>query len=239
MLISREHGFFARMWMHLGTALFLLLMILTAVFYVARQISLPLRRLSGVVDTVRRTGDHSLRAHWDSGDEIGRAGARLQRHARAARPRAQAQQELAASARAAEAQRDLVAAIPIPLMVTAIPDHEVLNANPSAQAWLGGGTRDPWALGVAPGVRSRFFQQLADRGAVDEFEVRWLGGTEPSWAVLSARRLVYQGQDALLTAFTPINHLKLMEQRLMLWAKVFEASSEGILIIDGQHRILT
>lgn len=239
MLTSREHGFFARMWMHLGTALFLLLMILTAVFYVARQISLPLRRLSGVVDTVRRTGDHSLRAHWDSGDEIGLLVLGFNDMLAQLDRQRQAQQELAASARAAEAQRDLVAAIPIPLMVTAIPNHEVLNANPSAQAWLGGGTRDPWALGVAPGVRSRFFQQLADRGAVDEFEVRWLGGSEPSWAVLSARRLVYQGQDALLTAFTPINHLKLMEQRLMLWAKVFEASSEGILIINGQHRILT
>ena len=39
----------------------------------------------------------------------------------------------------------------------------------------------------------------------------------------------------MLTAFTPINHLKLMEQRLELWAKVFEASSEGIMIIDAQH----
>ncbi|WP_409166468.1 EAL domain-containing protein [Variovorax sp. H27-G14] len=239
MLTAREKGFFARMWMHLGTALFLLLMILTAVFYVARQISLPLRRLSGVVDTVRRTGDHSLRAHWDSGDEIGSLVLGFNDMLAQLDRQRQAQQELAASARAAEAQRDLVAAIPIPLMVTSIPNHEVLNANPSAQAWLGGVTRDPWALGVAPNVRSRFFQQLADRGAVDEFEVRWLGGAEPSWAVLSARRLVYQGQDALLTAFTPINHLKLMEQRLMLWAKVFEASSEGILIIDGEHRVLT
>ena len=38
----------------------------------------------------------------------------------------------------------------------------------------------------------------------------------------------------MLTAFTPINQMKLMEQRLELWAKVFEASSEGIMIIDAQ-----
>ncbi|MFM9426644.1 diguanylate cyclase (GGDEF)-like protein/PAS domain S-box-containing protein [Variovorax sp. GrIS 2.14] len=239
MLSAREHGFFTRMWLHLGTALFLLMMILTAVFYVARQISVPLRRLSGVVDTVRRTGDHSLRAQWDSGDEIGRLVlgfndmlAQLDRERRI-------QQELAATARAAEAQRDLVAAIPIPLMVTAIPGHEVLNANDPAQAWLGGRTLDPWALGLDPAVRARFFQQLSDRNAVDEFEVQWKGGAEPSWAVLSARRLSYQGQDAVLTAFTPINHLKLMEQRLELWAKVFEASSESIMIIDAEHAILT
>lgn len=239
MLGVRERGFFTRMWLHLGTALLLLIVILTAVFHVARQISVPLKRLSSVVDTVRRTGDHSLRAHWDSGDEIGRLVlgfndmlAQLDRERRI-------QQELAATARASEAQRDLVAAIPIPLMVTAIPGHEVLNANAPAQAWLKGRTFDPWALGLEPAVRARFFQELADRKAVDEFEVKWHGAGEPQWAVLSARRLTYQGQDAVLTAFTPINHLKLMEQRLELWAKVFEASSEGIMIIDAQHKVLT
>jgi hypothetical protein len=61
-------------------------------------------------------------------------------------------------------------------------------------------------VGLEPGVRSRFFQQLADRDAVDEFEVRWKAGNEPTWAVLSARRLQYQGQDAVLTAFALINH---------------------------------
>ncbi|MCU4121576.1 EAL domain-containing protein [Variovorax sp. N23] len=239
LLEARERGFFQRMWMHLGTALFLLLLILSAVFYVARQISRPLRGLSQVVDTVRRTGDHSLRARWNSGDEIGRLVlgfndmlAQLDRERRA-------QQELAASARAAEAQRDLVAAIPIPLMVTAIPGHEVLSANPPAQEWLGGRQLDPWAAGLDPWVRARFFQGLADRGSVDEFEVCWHGGGVSSWAVLSARRLKYQGQDALLTAFTPISQLKLMEQRLELWSKVFEASTEGIMIIDAQRQILT
>ena len=239
LLKAREQRFFTRMWLHLGTALSLLLLILTAVYFVARQIAVPLGRLSRVVDTVRRTGDHSLRAHWNSGDEIGRLVlgfndmlAQLDRERRI-------QQELAANARASEAQRDLVAAIPIPLMVTAIPGHEVLNANPPAQSWLGGRPVDPWAIGLDPAVRARFFQELADLGSVDEFEVRWLSGSEPSWALLSARRLRYQGQDAMLTAFTPINHLKQMEQRLELWAKVFEASSEGIMIIDANHRILT
>jgi diguanylate cyclase (GGDEF)-like protein/PAS domain S-box-containing protein len=239
LLKVREKRFFRRMWLHLGTALSLLLLILTAVFYVARQIAVPLGRLSGVVDTVRRTGDHSLRAHWNSGDEIGRLVlgfndmlAQLDRERRT-------QQELVANARASDAQRDLVAAIPIPLMVTAIPGHEVLNANPPAQAWLGGRPVDPWAIGLDPAVRARFFQELADLGCVDEFEVRWHSGSEPSWALLSARRLRYQGQDAMLTAFTPINHMKSMEQRLELWAKVFEASSEGIMIIDARHRILS
>ena len=114
-----------------------------------------------------------------------------------------------------------------------------LHANPPAEAWLAGRRLDPWKVGLEPAVRTRFFQQLSDRGEVNEFEVRWLAGAEPAWAVLSARRLSYQGQDALLTAFAPINHLKLMERRLELWAKVFEASSEGILIVDAQQRILS
>jgi len=43
----------------------------------------------------------------------------------------------------------------------------------------------------------------------------------------------------VLTSFTPINVLKIMEQRLQLWAKVFEASSEGIVIMDAQQKILS
>ena len=47
LLAARIDGFFARMWLHLGTALALLGVILTAVFFVARQIALPLRSSSG------------------------------------------------------------------------------------------------------------------------------------------------------------------------------------------------
>jgi len=74
---------------------------------------------------------------------------------------------------------------------------------------------------------------------VREFEVRWQHGGHAAWAVLSARRLDYQGQDAVVTAFTPINSLKALEQRLELWAKVFEASSEGIVLLDANGRVLT
>src|SRR5437867_3174659 len=239
LLQVRIAGFFTLMWLHLGTALALLALILGAVFFVARQIALPLRRLSDVVDTVRRTGDHSLRAQWPSGDEIGRLVLGFNDMlAQLDRERA-AQQELAASARAAAAQQELVEAMPMPMMVTAVPGHEVLHANASAQRWLGGRRQDPWASGLDADLRVRFFQELADRERVDEFEVRWHAGAKPSWAVLSARRLRYQGQDAVLTAFAPINHLKQMEQRLALWAKVFETSSEGIVIVDGERRIVS
>ncbi len=239
LLDLRVEGFFSRMWLHLGTALGLLTLILTTVYFVARQIALPLQRLSGVADRVRQTGDHTLRASWDSKDEIGRLVVAFNDMlAQLDRERA-VQQELIASARAAQAQQQLVEAIPIALMVTAVPGHQVLHANLPAQRWIGQSTEDPWRRGLDSAVRSRFFQRLADRDAVDEFEVRWHNGTDATWAVLSARQLEFQGQSAVLTAFTPINHLKLMEHRLELWAKVFEASGEGIVIIDAEHRVLT
>ena len=239
LLQTRADALFARMWLHLGTALLLLLSILSLVVVVARLISKPLKRLALVADDVRRTGDHSHRAHWDSQDEIGQLVTAFNSMLAQLDHERVVQQEMAASARAAQAQQALVESIPIPMVVTSVPEHRVLHANAPAQPWLGGRLTDPWRQGMEPGVRARFFQRLADRGVVDEFEVRWLGGAEPSWAVLSARRLSFQGQDAVLTTFTPINVLKVMEQRLELWAKVFEASSEGIVIMDAQKRILS
>ncbi len=89
-----------------------------------------------------------------------------------------------------------------------------------------------------PALRAHFFQSLSDTGVVDEFEVRWAAGETPSWALVSARCLDYQGQSAVLTTFTPMNRMKLMESGLELWAKVFEASSESIVVMDGAGRVL-
>ncbi|MES2098390.1 MAG: EAL domain-containing protein [Pseudomonadota bacterium] len=235
----RVHDFFARMWLHLGTAALLLGIILVAVYYVAQRISRPLRGLSQVVDTVRRTGDHSLRSHWDSNDEIGRLVFGFNEMLVQLDQQRHLQQEMAASARAAEAQQRLLELMPVPLMVTSVPDHRVLHANPQARAWLGDTAIDPWAKGIPNELRRRFFQQLADRGVVHEFEVRWQKDSTAAWALLSARRLDYQGQDAVVTTFTPINNLKALEQRLELWAKVFEASSEGIVLLDASGRVLS
>ncbi|APW37676.1 sensor domain-containing diguanylate cyclase [Rhodoferax koreense] len=239
LLRERVDLLFTRMWLHLGTALLLLSCILSLVYAVARQISRPLKNLAGVADTVRQTGDHTRRMVWHSRDEIGQLVTAFNEMLAQLDQQRLVQQEATARERAAQAQQALVEAIPIALVMTSVPDHEVLHANAPAQEWLAGNNTDPWRTGLEPGVRTRFFQHLSDRGAVDEFEVRWLGGAEPSWAVLSARRLQFQGRDAVLTAFTPINVLKVMERRLELWAKVFEASSEGIIIMDAQQKILS
>ncbi|MGQ7935341.1 EAL domain-containing protein [Paraburkholderia sp. D1E] len=239
LLQARVRRLFQRMWLHMGTALFLLCSILGMVYFVAQQISRPLRQLARVMDTVRRTGDHSLRASWESQDEIGQLVSGFNEMLEQLDRERDVQKELAATARASAAQYALVEATPVPMMVTAIPGHEVLHANQPALYWLNGCTTDPWASGLDSAVRARFFQQLSDREAVDEFEVRWKATSEPTWAMLSARRLNFQGRDAMLTAFTPIHQIKLMEQRLELWGKVFEASSEAILILDHDQRLVT
>ena len=235
----RVDGFFTRMWLHLGTAVLLLAMILGLVFFVARQIALPIRRLARVAQEVRETGDHSLRAVWDSEDETGRLVSAFNTMLQQLDFQRMAQQDLVARASAADAQRQLVDAIPIPLMVTSIPHHRVLHANQAAHAWQGGLELDPWVGGMSAHARSRFFQRLSDLGAVDEFEVSWSGGGTPTWALISARLIDYQGQRAVLSTFTPINKTKLMESRLELWAKVFEASAESLIVMDADMRIIT
>lgn len=239
LLHSRVRALFSRMWLHIGTALFLLGAILSMVYFVARQISHPLRKLARVMDTVRRTGDHSLRASWHSQDEIGQLVTGFNEMLEQLDRERDAQKELAATARASAAQYALVEATPVPMMVTAIPGHEVLHANQAALYWLNGCTADPWAIALDSTVRARFFQQLTDQEAVDEFEVHWKASAVHTWATLSARRLHFQGRDAVLTAFTPINQIKMMEQRLKLWGKVFEASHEAIVILDHDRQLLT
>jgi diguanylate cyclase (GGDEF)-like protein/PAS domain S-box-containing protein len=239
MVRLRIAQFYERMWLHLGTALLILFAILCLVFFVARQIALPIRSLARVADNVRQSGDYTLRASWQSDDEIGRLVngfnsmlAQLDSHRIA-------QQNLVAQASAAEAQREMAEAIPIPLLVTSIPDHRVLHANHAARDWLNGKESDPWASGMAPAAKALFFQQLSDLDVVDQFEVSWTGGARPIWALVSARRVMYQGVPAVLTTFTPIEKMKRLEKTLELWAKVFEASSEGIVVMDAQGMILT
>ena len=239
LLHSRVDRLFSRMWLHLGTAVCLLLLILSVVFFVARMIALPIRRLSAVARTVSDNKDFTLRAEWDAGDEIGQLVRSFNSMLEQLDSFRKVEQELAASARAAEAQRELLEAIPIPLMVTAIPEHQVLHTNQAAKVWIDDKGRDPWSRGFDSEHRVRFFQQLGDLGEVNEFEAFWTANGSGHWTLLSARRLCYESRDAVLTTFTPIDQIKLMETRLALWAKVFEASSESILITDPDRVIIT
>ena len=238
LLQARVEMLFKRMWQHLGMAASLLALILFLVFYVASQITLPLRRLARVADRVKATNDYTLRADWRSGDEIGQLVSGFNTMLERLDSERVIQQELAAQARASEAQRELIEAIPIPLLVTSIPEHRVLHTNAPASAWVEPGNEDPWGPGMERGARARFFQRLADDGAAHEFEACWNGPKGPAWALLSASLLRYEGHDAVLTTFTPINTIKRLEERLRLWATIFEATSEGIMVLGPDNTIL-
>ena len=234
-----------RMWLHLGTAAGLLLVILALVYFIARQISRPIHSLADVADEVSRSGDYSKRANHESGDEIGKL-VRAFNSMLGELDRERANREdLAATARAQQAQRALLESFPTPLIVTSIPDHQVLHANQPALPWLVDQKVNPWVTALQPQARSHYFQRMSDEDSVDGFEVQWQIGLDAHgvpirrWALLSGRRLNYQGQPAMLTVFTPIGQIKSLEQRLQLWAKVFEASSESIAIFGYDRCLLT
>ena len=239
LLQARIDLLFHRMWVHLGTAALLLMVILLLVYYVARQIARPLGKLAGVVERVSVTSDYSLRASWESQDEIGQLVRGFNHMLERLDYERVLEQQLASQAAAAEAQLDLLEAISLPMLVTSIPDHRVLHANAKVNQWIGNKLTDPWARGLESRLRARFFQRLADEGVVDGFEVQWCSPGHDGWALLSARRLTYQGQDAVLTTFTPIGQQKRMESRLQLWAKVFEATSEGIMVVDSTNHVVS
>ena len=245
LLHSRIDQLIQRMWLHLGTAAALLMVILALVYFIARQISRPIHSLADVADEVSRSGDYSVRAHHDSRDEIGKLVLAFNSMLGELDRERASREEMAATARAQQAQRALLESFPTPLIVTSIPDHDVLHANQPALPWLGGMRADPWQTALRPDERARYFQRMSDEGSVDGFEVQWQIGTDSAgkpvrqWALLSGRQLNYQGQQAMLTAFTPIGQIKLLEQRLQLWAKVFEASSEAIAIYGVDRQLLT
>jgi diguanylate cyclase (GGDEF)-like protein/PAS domain S-box-containing protein len=233
-----------RMVLHLGTALALLGLILALVYFVARQISHPVKQLAKVADDVSRSGDYTRRAWHDSPDEIGHLVTAFNTMLSELDLNRSVREELAATERAYDAQRALLASFPSPLMVTSVPEHKILHANDPAKPWLGATNTDPWLHCLDSPTRARYFQLLSDMGSVDGFEVSWkigsdaMGQDRMQWALLSGRRMTYEGQNALLTVFTPIEKIKRLERRLQLWAKVFEASSEGILILDVSRRVV-
>ncbi|NEX63654.1 EAL domain-containing protein, partial [Noviherbaspirillum galbum] len=232
--IEREYG---RMWLHLGTAALFLLVILSIVYFVARQISSPIKMLAAVADDVSKSGNYTLRASWSNRDEIGRLVDGFNNMLERLNMQRMQEQELEAQRRAAHAQQVLLDSVPLALVVTSIPDHRILHSNEAAKMWMNSSGADPWAAGMDRDARARFFQMLSDTGKVDEFEVRWNAMDRPTWSLVSARRIEYQGTMAVLTTFTPISRLKALEERMELSSKVLASSSEGVAILNPRFEI--
>lgn len=223
LLEIRVAGHFKRMWLHLGTAIVFLVLILFLVFYIARKIVGPIRKLAQVAQEVQNTSNYHLRAERQGNDEIGRLVSGFNDMLERLNNERLLQQELVAAARAAEAQRQLFESIPLPLTLTSFDGRELLYANRSAQdLFVGPGSLadecpawSPFDFVANEGYRDEFFATIRREGGSDESELLLrLPATAQHWTQVSARPVHYQGEDALLTLFTPINHRKQLEEGL-------------------------
>lgn len=113
--------------------------------------------------------------------------------------------------------RDLLERIPLPLVVTAMADNRILYANESAQESFSVhiGQSSVKTAYVDPADRDRMVARLQEQGSVRGFETRLINAEgREEWAMLSASRLVYDGQVAILVATTVITERKTLEQDL-------------------------
>ncbi len=213
---TRIDGFFSRMWEHFGIAGALLVIILSMVLLVARRISVPISHLADVAETVRRTNDYNLRAKWDSDDEIGKLVDSFNTMLERLQVEGARREEMVAQSRAAQAQHELIEAIPTPLTVARLSDNALLHVNQPASALLGLTSECGDADYLLPTDRRSLQEQLDLNGAVNKFEAEIVSRSGAHfWALISARLLTYQGEEALLTTITPITERKQMEVELL------------------------
>jgi len=208
----RIDGFFHRMYQHFALAGLLLAVILSLVLLVARRISKPIAALAHVADQVRINDDYSLRARWDSGDEIGRLVVAFNTMLERLQAEGARRQEMAAQARAAEAQRELIAAIPTPLVVLRLEDLSPIHLNAPARALLSLDGALPW---LPRPELERLITALGQGGVVDEFEAECHDPAgRPFWALISARPLTFLNEEAVMVILTPINERRRIEDEL-------------------------
>ena len=129
---------------------------------------------------------------------------------------------------------------PIPVVISRLADGQVLYANPRArevfplQTEMGGvhQAKEFWA---EPELRNLFVERIHQEGHVTDYEVEYLGIDAKAFhALLSANRVGFEGQDAILASFLPITERVLAERRLQetldLNQKMVSASPLGIAV---------
>lgn len=147
------------------------------------------------------------------------------------------------------AQSAIMEAIAFPLVVSRLADGLVLAGNQPAAAMFGIPLADAvgrvtsWEFYTDPDERIRLVARLKEgRGQCDGFEtqVRSRGGRE-AWVMLSARQLVYCGEQALLVCITDLTERRRMEKDLAAqWKQsqaVLEGLSQGVLALDRDRRL--
>ncbi|CAK0744294.1 hypothetical protein WCLP8_1470001 [uncultured Gammaproteobacteria bacterium] len=146
----------------------------------------------------------------------------------------------------AAAQRRLLEAIPLPLLVTSRDEKRILHLNQPAAELFGIDRKQAVGQATPDYIvdardRNRLLEALRLQGQVDEFEISVrTPRTEPYWALLSARALSYQDQDAVLVALNGINERKRAEELQRIAAhRLAEANRQITASIQYASRIQT
>lgn len=228
LLERRIDSFYWRMARDLGLAGLIWLAALALILIIARQITGPIHALAAVADRVRHNDLYDVGAKANTGGEIGKLVegfnlmlARLKREA-------DREQERVASERMAAAQHLLLETIPVVISVTGDDDQIIYsNAAATKPAWLPEpGSHAPVNIldRLHPQDREAFLTKFKAFGQVDGFEARYLvAGREPTWLLLAARAVEYQGDTVRLDVYTSISERKYAEQMLSRRNAVLEA----------------
>ncbi|WP_019644391.1 PAS-domain containing protein [Novispirillum itersonii] len=121
--------------------------------------------------------------------------------------------------KAEEQVRDLIEAMPLPMVVSGLKSQKYLFANEYAREVFGIDPADPaqaersvTEIYVNPADRQRLVSRLGDDGAIKDFEVELkTADGRRMWALLSASLMTYRGQAAILVASNDISERKRLE----------------------------
>ena len=152
--------------------------------------------------------------------------------------------------RAGEAERAIMQAIAVPLVVTRLSDGLVMAVNQPAGLLFGVPLDDVVGRSFAkayytePAERERLLVALRDgAGGVDGFETRLCrpDGSD-LWAMVSARRFRFRGEDAMLACISDISARKRTEQALEAqWDQsraVLNGLGQGVMAFDRGLRLV-
>lgn len=152
--------------------------------------------------------------------------------------------------RAGEAERAIMQAIAVPLVVTRLSDGLVMAVNQPAGLLFGVpldevvGRSFAKAYYTDPAERERLLAALRDgAGGVDGFETRLCrpDGSD-LWAMVSARRFRFRGEDAMLACISDISARKRTEQALEAqWDQtraVLNGLGQGVMAFDRGLRLV-
>ncbi len=156
--------------------------------------------------------------------------------------------------RSEEMLRTLLAAAPVPLVVTGRDDATILFSNERAAETFGTVLEDfvgrpATSFYVDPEERSKLLEEVAREGGVDGFatRVQTVDG-KAFWALLSARPAILDGEDVVIVGITDLTTQKEIEQRLRELATLdpltgvynrrhfFEVADATLTIADRHHK---